>query len=122
MRALRLFHQRQNRASHAQNSQHIDLEHRFPIFILSGGHRVKTVCPARIVDQNIHPFRDGPAPVRKFIHAGSFRHIKKMRLRIRRAELSAFVCERVETVNAACAQKKIAPLARKRSRGRGAEP
>ena len=114
--ALSIFHQRQDRAGHAQNAKHVDLEHRFPIGIFRGRDGVDAMRAAGVVDQDVDSPGDSANPRSEFLDTGSFCDVKEVRMGRGRAELFAFLCHFLNAFGAARAEQQIASLASESAR------
>ena len=120
--AFGAVHQWKDGASHSEDAEGVDLEHRFPILVPGRGDRVNSESAAGIVDEAIDTASGFPGPIAECVDAGGVGDIENVGVGGWGSGLAAFLGEGLQPVEAAGAQQQIAALARKGTRGGGAEP
>ena len=123
-------HQRQRRARHAQNAQHICLQRRLPVRVPAFGDGVQSVRAAGVVDQDVQDLPLCPAfrspdfglrPGDERFHAGRFGHVQGVKMRLRRAGLARFGGDFFQAVNAPRAEQEFRAFRAERPGRRRAE-
>ncbi len=81
-------HERQRGPGHAQDPQHVGLQHGFPVFVLALGNGVQPVSAAGVVDEHVEArvrrlaWVDSlPSPGDECVHAGSLADIQGVAVR-----------------------------------------